>query len=168
MNLEEYYEYIEKVNGPVPMHLRRGQYAYGLLWSIDKEICADIEGIADLFHHDANIPQFLEALRSHVHIKEIDHENVDKILSFYEITLSWEDEFTSDGVNFTKHPEMAHWGMSWKYGTLSMSFLKEKYAKLEAAVVGHLFTQGVDVALALELARSYAAIIQGRETSCLT
>lgn len=93
----------------------------------------------------------------------IDEDNVDQVLSFYEIKISWEDEFTSDGVTFTKCPDMAHWSLSWKHGTLSMSFVKEKYAKLEAAVVGHLYTQGVDVALALELARSYAATIQDRE-----
>jgi hypothetical protein len=163
MDIKEYCDFVNKVNGEIPPNFRRGQYAYITLWNTDKKICSDVEGIADPYHNDGNIPKFLEALKSHVHIQEIDEDNVDQVLSFYEIALSWEDAFTSDGVTYTNHPDMAHWGMSWKHGTLSMSFVKEKYAKLEAAVVGHLYSQGVDVALALELARSYAATIQDRE-----
>lgn len=163
MNLEEYYDYVNKVNGEVPAHFRRGQYAYVTLWQTDKKICSDVEGIADPYHNEGNTPKFLEALKSHVHIQEIDEDNVDQVLSFYEIEVTWEYEFIGSNGKTVTIPEFAHWCLSWKHGTLSMSFVKEKYAKLEAAVVGHLYSQGVDVALALELARSYAATIQDRE-----
>jgi hypothetical protein len=163
MDIKEYCDFVNKVNGEIPPNFRRGQYAYITLWNTDKKICSDVEGIADPFHIDACLPKFLEALKDHVHIQEIDEDNVDQVLSFYEIAVTWEYEFVGGNGKIVTIPEFAHWCLSWKHGTLSMSFVEEKYAKLEAAVVGHLYTQGVDVALALELARSYAATIQDRE-----
>jgi hypothetical protein len=163
MNLEEYYKFVERANGPVPENLRRGQYTFSSLWNIDCKLCRKVSKKIDPFYKDELVADFLTELKRFVTIDEIDQDNIDQILSFYEVKISWEDEFTSDEVTYTKIPEMAHWCMSWKHGVLAMSFVDEKYAKLEAGVVAHLFSNGIDVALSLELARCYASVIQNRE-----
>ncbi len=162
MNFKQYLSYIEKVNGKLPEFQRRGQNAYNVLYALDARLCSKIEMIVDPFYVDDKLPAFLKELRKHVTISEID-ENVNELISFYNLDITWEDEFSTGHGTFVHMPKMAHWSMSWEHGVIGLSFVDEKYSKLEAVTFAHLFTKGIDVSLALELARSYVSNIQLRE-----
>ena len=77
--------------------------------------------------------------------------DAEQILKDNEAVIDYSYEFVgSDGKSIFL-PEMGSWYLTWKRGTITLSFDEEK-SRFEAAVFIHLFEKGVDVCTARQMA----------------
>jgi hypothetical protein len=78
--------------------------------------------------------------------------DTEQILKDNEGSVVYSDEWVgSDGV-FRHVPEMGSWYLTWKHGTITLSFDSEEKLKFEAAVFIYLFLKGTDVCIARQMA----------------
>ena len=92
--------------------------------------------------------------------------DTEQILSENGGSVEYGDEWV--GVDGIPHrvPEMGYWALTWKRGTITLSFDNDEMCRFEAAVFIHLFEKGVDVCTAKQMA--YLFVKDHYETNTTT
>lgn len=78
--------------------------------------------------------------------------DAEQILKDNEAVVDYSYEFVGVDGKVYYLPEMGSWGLTWKRGTITLSFESEEKCRFEAAVFIYLFLKGIDVCTARQMA----------------
>ena len=101
---------------------------------------------------------------------EFDDENYEAIIDWaakeFQAKVTWDDLVYCGRTKATTHrPDLAMWGLSWSYGCIGFSHLRdindEEKARKEAALFIYLWSLGVPASLATHMATAYVEDASG-------
>jgi|WetSurMetagenome_2_1015567.scaffolds.fasta_scaffold74716_3 hypothetical protein len=92
----------------------------------------------------------------------------DKVLCDNDVSVTWCDEITSDGVTYTPAPpDLCGWCFGWKYGSIYIGHTTEIIARKAAALFVELWRRHVSASFCNKLMDGYIIWLERQENAAV-